>query len=549
MPSSGKGKQKEMPTSGKDEQATPSSEKDKQATPSSGKGKRKAMTLATPPRCDPTTPPPPTRFTPKLFAQVNKLDGGSVYDELKLIIQVASEKKRNFSNVSATSNDAVAHSAKRYRNNEISRDEHVENVQPEIRKIVKASLAAIEAEFISTNAHIKLLNKLYYDGVLDANGTEVQKEIERLEKMLIDMQRNLVVLNEDNNAVIGSWTDAKVRLQQQELSDWAYMDLLISRFKVPSGATVDLFKGRDPGEQERFRTRSLKAYNAVGTFSLPYKSQGTDLVWCCITKEFLLPNNVVAAHIVPYNIGELQAEYIFGEPSDKTGPHLMSPANCLIMHRDREAQFDDGMFSIIPIEGTNDLKVVAFDHGIPEIKRIHGTVLEFRNDFRPAKRYLYFAFVTALLRRQRHQVDGWWKSITDNRDVKMFATPQEYLRKSTLVTLAKRLGNLATTEAAEFARARQPPRGHSHAHPAPESWRDSLAVDYVSVATSSKHESDHDYDDDPFVTRMPKTVLASGFTSLDIEDDDGDEDKDDKGKGTDDDRGDNDEDEDEDEWE
>jgi len=38
---------------------------------------------------------------------------------------------------------------------------------------------------------------------------------------------------------------------------------------------------------------------------------------------------------------------------------------------------------------------------------LHHQRLTFRSDFRPAKRYLYFAFAMNILRRQRQDVPGW----------------------------------------------------------------------------------------------------------------------------------------------
>ncbi len=47
------------------------------------------------------------------------------------------------------------------------------------------------------------------------------------------------------------------------------------------------------------------------------------------------------------------------------------------------------------------------------LAKIDGKVLILRNGFRPAKRYLYFAFASTLLRRQRHNVEGWWHEFAD----------------------------------------------------------------------------------------------------------------------------------------
>ncbi len=304
---------------------------------------------------------------------------------------------------------------------------------------------------------------------------------------------------------------------RQSLSDWAYIDLLLSRFKAPSTASLDLFKPRDPVEQERFRAKALKAYNADGG-----GAAGQKKIWCCISKKF--HTFAVAAHIVPYNIGELQARYIFGD-SKHNASHLMSPSNCLIMHQDYEKLLDDATFAIVPADDEN-LKIIVFDHNVPELEGLDGQYLEFRNDFRPAKRYLYFAFVTALLRRQRHEVPGWWKNVIESQAVQIFATPGEYLKTSTLTAMAQRIGHLARNEATDLALR----IGHPHAHPTAPSLEDRMASNYVSVS-SSRHDDDDDDDDHPFTTKPSKPSKPSGpsgskFSALSVEGDDEDEDED-----------------------
>src|SRR6266566_1048943 len=103
------------------------------------------------------------------------------------------------------------------------------------------------------------------------------------------MQRNLVVLQDQENTVIGSWTDEKLRLEKQNRSDWAYIGLLLSRFRDPPTASLSLFKPRDPIKQDKFRNRAFKAYDAFE------KSKGLsqDWVWCCLSGKSITSEKAV----------------------------------------------------------------------------------------------------------------------------------------------------------------------------------------------------------------------------------------------------------------
>jgi len=63
-------------------------------------------------------------------------DSGS-YEELKELIETASQKKHNFSQLSAASNEKIQASVKKHKRNELGRDEHAHNIQTEVCKLVK----------------------------------------------------------------------------------------------------------------------------------------------------------------------------------------------------------------------------------------------------------------------------------------------------------------------------------------------------------------------------------------------------------------------------
>ncbi|OAP54172.1 hypothetical protein AYL99_11707 [Fonsecaea erecta] len=478
--------------------------------PPTPKWKGKALVT---PRRGSVDPPPPIQFSPRVLAQVQKVDGGEIFKtEIQPLLESASEKKINFSQLSTSSQQTFKESAKRYQNEEIDRDEHEENIRPELKRLLTSYLEALDADCESARHHMQILNNLHHRGVLDLSQAEVKNETARFDQKILDLQQNTVVLRDELSTLVGIWIDTYIRFERQSTSDLAYIDSLLARMRTPSRANLSLFKLRDVNEQHRFRTTAIKAYGA----DCP---SNPDLIWCCISGGFKNASVVVAAHIVPYKIGEVQASYIFGEQRGPPG-HIMSPGNCLLMGIELEIAFNDGRFAIVPGQGPYELKVLVLGdpRGDSTLEEIDGKVLQFQTEFRPAKRYLYFAFVVSLLRMQRCEVPGWWQTILASQDIKPFTSPGEYLRTSTLFTMAQRIGNMVPTDATEFIN-----NGLPHPRPSTEGPRDRLAADYVSVASSSRQEEDND-DDDPFVAKgIRSRVMFGALTVEDHSEDTGDE--------------------------
>ncbi|KAK3359512.1 hypothetical protein B0T25DRAFT_418189, partial [Lasiosphaeria hispida] len=310
---------------------------------------------------------------------------------------------------------------------------------------INAGTDVIEAELEVVEASIKVLMDEYNKGALDITNAIKDKEIMTLEKRARDLRAKLVVRRCQTLQLAGEMTD-KMALEDAEAAvfnkDWSYVDMLVSRYRTPTNATLDIFRPRDPKAQDRFRASVIKAYSA--------NNKNGSSVFCCITGGFIQAKDVVAAHIVPYNIGENNAVYLFGETTHKDG-HTMCPQNGLPMMRHWENAFDNGEITIIPGETPGEWKVALLDPAIDDVilQQVHGKVLTFPNDFRPAKQYLYFAHVVTILRRQRFECTGWWRYVPPGiQDV--WATPGEYLRKSALVVLARRAGHMAYQEATEL---------------------------------------------------------------------------------------------------
>ncbi|KAI9824971.1 MAG: hypothetical protein M1826_007223 [Phylliscum demangeonii] len=160
-----------------------------------------------------------------------------------------------------------------------------------------------------------------------------------------------------------------------------------------------------------------------------------------------------AAHIFPYRLGSGVMTLCFG----KLAPdEIMSPRNCLMIHKELEAKFYNYLLVIGPV--TDDDSSTAkmptgwqsriLDYGC-EAQSVKGTghtwgqldkrELIFRSDYRPAARYLYFHYVVSLLYAKKLSRKGWSK--TGPKPEKIWATPGRYLRASMLRTLALQVGH------------------------------------------------------------------------------------------------------------
>ncbi|KAI0551318.1 hypothetical protein F4679DRAFT_539987 [Xylaria curta] len=238
--------------------------------------------------------------------------------------------------------------------------------------------------------------------------------------------------------------------------DWSYIDLLASRLKEPSGSTVTMKNPRNADKQARWRKAVIKAYGV--------ESRNGRTVWCPISQRYELVQSMTAAHIVRYNVGEPAAVHLFG-PLDDSDGHIWSIRNGIPLCSTYEEMLDDGKIAIVPTKDGKDLMVAVLDEAersepsdpneMPMGQALHGRILKFLNDHRPAMRYLYFCFAMNLLRRQKFEVDGWWKDRIEYADTPFFPTPGKWVRETTLRKLAIRVGHLPTDVADDFVATTQ----------------------------------------------------------------------------------------------
>lgn len=225
-------------------------------------------------------------------------------------------------------------------------------VTGQVRKKMDAMADVLKAELDAAQGHIRVLNVLYHKGDIGITTDEFEENLENLETKIVLCQVNLAVLQRHKNQFIGEYIDDMgTQFDGRRIDDAVYIDRLISRYRTPDNAKLTIFKSRDAAAQERFRNDVFSEYDAnVGEHK-----------WCCISGYTEDSCDVVAAHIVPYNMGEVNAEYLFGKsgPSMKNG-HIMSSHNGIPMIKMYDRMFDDGRMTLVPVPGTTKIRVVVF---------------------------------------------------------------------------------------------------------------------------------------------------------------------------------------------
>jgi hypothetical protein len=168
---------------------------------------------------------------------------------------------------------------------------------------------------------------------------------------------------------------------------------------------------------------------------------------CPIYGDWYPLDKVKAAHLVPFKLGYQTMGDLFGE--EDRGHELMG--NRMMMHRDFEEEYDEHTFCLLPIEkpGQPDgWKLVLID----EQKRFQkanaaqtwdydGKELEFLNDQRPSRRFLYFHYILCIYRAMQERTKGWQTARDESKTRKLWATPGPYLRMSILRKLAEVIGD------------------------------------------------------------------------------------------------------------
>lgn len=279
----------------------------------------------------------------------------------------------------------------------------------------------------------------------DARKLKEQSEVFKLEHTLVKKQSQKLQKS------------PRDPLYQSMKAGMAFVKLYISS---PKGLGLKV-KGteRDNSVQSNFRRELIQSYNVAH----PDSDRGA--LWCAVTKRWVEVEATTAAHIFAYHNGEDTMDAIYGpEPA---GSELFSSLNGLILSTTAEQRFDKGQFVIVPAlsdnatadqvedwqnSTTKDYKIRVVDAEAANMRMfispespkrwvdLDNETVEFRGDFRPRARYLYFHFVCSMIRRAWNK-EKKERVLVDQLGKKFWGTPGPYMRQAMLKAFVTEVGH------------------------------------------------------------------------------------------------------------
>jgi HNH endonuclease len=215
---------------------------------------------------------------------------------------------------------------------------------------------------------------------------------------------------------------------------------------------------RDSRTQSNFRSALLDNYNA--------RHPEENWVWCPILGGWRFSTDIVAGHIFPYMHGQATMNAIFGKMRHD---ELFSPRNGLIISKEVEEYFDSGKIVIVPDLSPKPsiTQILAWSRSQPRRYKtriidptwakldrlinpcsnttwryLDNKPLEFRSDFRPRARYLYFHYCVQILRRawQCGTGEGAVLSLRDELNHLYWGTVGKHLPRNMLRAFVEELG-------------------------------------------------------------------------------------------------------------
>ncbi|KAL9629744.1 MAG: hypothetical protein Q9204_005100 [Flavoplaca sp. TL-2023a] len=187
--------------------------------------------------------------------------------------------------------------------------------------------------------------------------------------------------------------------------------------KLGLGIATSGAGGRDGREQSKFRRDLINQSQQRQDLSgIEFK--------CPITKKWLAPTSMNAAHLYPVASGQLNMLAIFGREAEN---EMMSACNGMFISRRAEPLLEDGLLCIVPDVADNPtpaeisawtnsepknykIKIAAdpndpriltklVDEGTDRFIHLHNSKVEFGSNDRPRARYLYWVYLIGVLKQ------------------------------------------------------------------------------------------------------------------------------------------------------
>ncbi|KAJ9264572.1 hypothetical protein DTO212C5_7075 [Paecilomyces variotii] len=318
----------------------------------------------------------------------------------------------------------------------------------------------------------------YRDGLLEAMAQktiaeeEFQDELAGTVATIAPLSKSLAIIHRQKRAIEQDLEDEASREKKRREED-PEVDFLERAYATRvMGASSKQEKKFSKRDQSEFRKAVLCRYGSADSKGSAY----------CHLSGWWDADLVKAAHLVPKLLTGHEISYLFGVEELP----LTDPRNGITLHKHIEAALDTGKIAIVPSRDTDTEHIkwicVLVDQGIREDtallhasqamkwKEIDKKELVFLTENRPARRFLYFRFLITYLNAKKSENTAFTSTV-EGRD-QFWASPGEYLEKSTLKALARNISGLEL-----------PPTllQHTFEH-AP---KDELAADYVGISLSS----------------------------------------------------------------
>ena len=212
---------------------------------------------------------------------------------------------------------------------------------------------------------------------------------------------------------------------------------------------------RDNSKQSNLRVDLISKMNP--------NSEEENGLWCPITKEYWPSGSMQAGHFFPWKHGQDTMNAIFGQSNDNS--ELMKAENAILWFEEAEQRFSNRQFVIIPdipdnsdqgqverweASSIRDYKIRILN---PQSKTmsakilrtdkrwndLDGTKVEFRSDWRPRARYIYFSYCCAMV---AEALAGRHLMVSKNElGTPYWGTRGRYMPKSMLLGFVENLGH------------------------------------------------------------------------------------------------------------
>ncbi|KAK5445268.1 hypothetical protein LTS15_010049 [Exophiala xenobiotica] len=307
--------------------------------------------------------------------------------------------------------------------------------------------------------------RLIYDGLAEVESETAEQKQQSLKQTWEAMKplgRELKELKRRWRGITQDFDD-EIKVQKRrapvesgltmEDMEQAYLNTIVARVMAASANQC-----KKPFNQGRFRTRVLDYYGVLGDPVTPESpKEEIQQVWCSLIGEYFDAPKVKAAHLVPKCLKEEELITLFGSDEKEA---IKSPRNGLPLYTTVEQALDEGDIVIVPIPtddgptrwkcllvNENKRKLTCYLRSSGKSKPdkhlwadYDGKELQFLNDNRPARRFLYFRFIITFLNSRNFGNFDFSNSVEAQRN--FWASPGQYLRKSTLIVLARNISGL-----------------------------------------------------------------------------------------------------------